>query len=338
MEFGLFLEWPNSGARSWREAFEEGVEQVQLAEQLGFSFCLIAEHHFSDYGVAPAPILEALAILRATSTIRVGTGVAVLPTWQPLRLAEEMAVADQLSGGRFIAGVGRGFVPFEQQRFGVDVEETRARFDESLEVLIKAWTESDFTYAGRYVSVPRPTTVLPRPLQQPYPPLWLAGVSEESREHVGRLGMTPIISASLGAEAIATLRVALAEARARHGNTAPLEMVAQAHAFAGETREEVASVLDAARWQRRAVPSLLADRVAGGVLDVVPLASEPSDEQLIAAQLLGTPDDLVRRIAPLEAAGVTHLSLLTTFGGLEHARVLRSIRLLGEAVLPSFRT
>jgi alkanesulfonate monooxygenase SsuD/methylene tetrahydromethanopterin reductase-like flavin-dependent oxidoreductase (luciferase family) len=83
MHFGLFLEWPNAGARPWRDVFEEGVEQVRLAEQAGFDFCLIAEHHFSDYSIAPAPILEALAILRSTERIRVGTAVAVLPEWQP---------------------------------------------------------------------------------------------------------------------------------------------------------------------------------------------------------------------------------------------------------------
>lgn len=337
MQFGLFLEWPNAGTRPWRVAFEEGVAQAQLAETLGFDFCLIAEHHFSDYSVAPAPLLEALAILNATRTLRVGTGVAVLPEWQPLRLAEEMAVVDQLSGGRLIAGVGRGFVPFEQERFAVDVAAGRAHFEEALDVLLRAWTAEDFTYDGRLVSVPRPTTVLPRPLQAPHPPLWLAGASAESIELVGRLGMTPITSVALGPERLAQQREAYAAARARHGRAhEPLHVVAQGHAFVGETDDEVRAILPEARWQRRAVPALLAERVARGVLEVDPLPDEPDDDTLLRSQLFGTPAQLIERLRALEDAGVTHVSMLTTFGGLEHERVMRSLQLMGDAVIPAF--
>ncbi len=332
MEFGLFMEWPNAGARRWGDAFAEGVAQAQLAEQLGFTFCLIAEHHFSDYGIAPAPVLESLAILQETSTLRVGPGVAVLPTWDPLRLAEEIAVADQISGGRFIAGVGRGFVPFEQERFGGDLERSRAHFGEALEVLLKAWTETDFTHEGRFVNVPLPTTVLPRPFQQPHPPLWLAGASDDSVELVGRLGATPILSASLGAERIAEYRAAFLASRARHGHDQHLALVAQAHCFVG-SEGDLADVAAYARWQRRAVPALLAQQVAGGVLSVTPIPEEPDDASLIGAQLIGTPEDVTNRIRTLEAAGVTHLSLLVTFGGLEHDRVLRSLRRFGEEIV-----
>ncbi len=336
MQFGLFLEWPNAGARPWGEAFEETVEQARLAEAAGFDFCLIAEHHFSDYGIAPAPVLEALAILRATSRLRVGTAVAVLPEWQPLRLAEEMAVADQLSGGRFIAGIGRGFVPFEQVRFDVDVEAGRAHFEECLDVLIKAWTEDDFTYDGRLVRVPVPTTVLPRPVQSPHPPLWLAGNSAESVDLVGRLGITPIVSAAAGPVRIAEQRAAFTEARTRHGRAAErLDIVAQVHAHVARTDTEVRAILPAARWQRRAVTALLADRVTRGVLDVTPFEGEPDDDALLASQFFGTPEPIVERVRALGAAGVTHLSMLMTFGGLDHARVMRSIELFGKDVIPA---
>ena len=338
MHFGLFLEWPRAGGRVWRDVFEEGVDQARLAEAVGFDFCLIAEHHFSDYSIAPAPLLEALAILRATSSMRVGTGVLVLPEWQPLRLAEEIAVVDQLSGGRFIAGVGRGFVPFEQERFGVDVSEGRAIFEESLEVLLKAWCEADFTYEGRHVRVAVPTTVLPRPLQAPHPPLWLAGSSRESVELVGRLGMTPITSVANGAEQLAARHAEYQQARARFGRAAErLEVVAQGQAFVAGTQEELRAILPEARWQRRAVPALLAQRVQGGVLDVQPLPDEPDDEALLASQLCGTPAQLIERLRALENSGVTHVSMLMTFGGLAHEQVMRSIQLMGDAVISAFR-
>ena len=339
MHFGLFLEWPNAGARPWREVFEEGVEQVQLAEQVGFDFCLIAEHHFSDYSIAPSPVLEALAILRATTRIRVGTAVAVLPEWQPLRLAEEMAVADQLSGGRFIAGVGRGFVPFEQQRFGVDVAQNRVHFEEALEVLLKAWTETDFTYEGRFVRVPLPTTVWPRPLQSPHPPLWLAGSSADSVELVGRLGMTPITSAALEPKQLAAQHADYVRARARHGRQGePLEVVAQAQVHVAETDAAVRAVLPEARWQRRSVPALLASKVQHGALQVSQGENEPDDDVLLSSQLFGTPERVIERLRALAGSGVTHVSMLMTFGGLDHVRVMRSIRLIGEAVIPALRS
>lgn len=338
MEFGLFVEWPNSGARVWREAFEESVAQVRLAEEVGFDFCLIAEHHFSDYGIVPSPLLEALAFARATSRIRIGTGVAVLPEWQPLRLAEEMAVVDQLSGGRFIAGVGRGFVPFEQERLGVNVEEGRARFEESLDVLVKAWTETDFTYAGKHVRVDHPTTVLPRPLQAPHPQLWLAGASAESVDLVGRRGLTPITSSVAGPDRLREQHGEYVQARRKYGREAePLHVVAQTQVHVAETAAEAHTTLPFARWQARAVTRLVQARVERGVLDAAPADDDPSDEVLLGRQFIGTPDQIIPRLQALSDAGVTHVSMLMEFGGLDAARIERSIRLVGREVIPTLR-
>lgn len=338
MEFGLFVEWPNAGARVWREAFEESVAQVRLAEEVGFDFCLIAEHHFSDYSIAPSPLLEALAFARATSRIRIGTGVAVLPEWQPLRLAEEMAVVDQLSGGRFIAGVGRGFVPFEQERLGVVVDEGRARFEESLDVLVQAWTATDFTYAGKHVRIDHPTTVLPRPLQTPHPPIWLAGASAESVDLVGRRGLTPITSGAAGVERLREQHGDYVRARHQYGRgDEALHVVAQTQVHVAETAAEARATLPFARWQARAVTRLVQARIEGGVLDTTPAEDDPSDEVLLGRQFIGTPDQIILRLQALNDAGVTHVSMLMEFGGLDAARIERSIRLVGREVIPALR-
>ena len=92
MQFGLFYEWPNPPLRNWKILFEEGVQQIQLSEELGFDYCLIAEHHFTNYGNSPSPLLQALYIGQRTKRIRIGTAAVILPVWQPLRLAEEIAV------------------------------------------------------------------------------------------------------------------------------------------------------------------------------------------------------------------------------------------------------
>ena len=133
MKFGLFYEWQIPSAGDWQTLYQEGLEQIQYSEELGFDFCLIAEHHFSNYGNSPAPLLQAVHIAGQTKTIKIATMVLVLPIWQPLRLAEEVAVLDNLSNGRFICGVGRGYQPHEMGRFGVSLEESRQRFTETLD-------------------------------------------------------------------------------------------------------------------------------------------------------------------------------------------------------------
>src|SRR5215469_13266962 len=88
MQFGLFYEWPNPTLRNWKLLFEEGVQQIQYSEALGFDYCLIAEHHFTNYGNSPAPLMQALYIGQRTRRIRIGTAAVILPVWQPLRLAD----------------------------------------------------------------------------------------------------------------------------------------------------------------------------------------------------------------------------------------------------------
>ena len=146
------------------------MEQIQYSETLGFDYCLIAEHHFTNYGNSPAPLLQALYIGRRTRRIGIGTASVILPMWQPLRLAEEVAVLDNLLDGRFMCGVGRGYQPYEMAGFGADVGESRARFDETLDVLLKAWTSHEsFTYQGEYVNIDRPVTVFPKPSAETSP-------------------------------------------------------------------------------------------------------------------------------------------------------------------------
>ena len=88
MKFGIFYEWPNPTTGDWKRLFEEGVQQIQYAEEMGFDFVLIAEHHFSNYGMSPAPLLQAMAIAGRTKRIKIATAVLVVPIWNPLRLAE----------------------------------------------------------------------------------------------------------------------------------------------------------------------------------------------------------------------------------------------------------
>ena len=170
---------------------------------MGFDYCLIAEHHFSNYGFSPAPLLQALKIAENTETIKIGTAAIIVPEWQPLRAAEEIAVLDHLTEGRIFCGVGRGYQPYEMGGFGIGLEESRPRFQEGIEVMMKAWREDkDWTYDGEYIKVEEPITVFPKPYQKPNPPMWLAGSSEGSLKLAAEEDILPLTSSMMGMDAV----------------------------------------------------------------------------------------------------------------------------------------
>src|SRR4029453_33029 len=276
MQFGLFYEWPNPTLRNWKLLFEEGVEQIQYSEALGFDYCLIAEHHFTNYGNSPAPLMQALYIGQRTKRLKIGTAAVILPVWQPLRLAEEVAVLDNLIDGRFLCGIGRGYQPYEMAGMGVSVEESRQRFEETLEVLLKAWTKDEaYTYEGKYVHVPMPVTVFPKPLQKPYPPFLLMGTSVDSMRVDAQLDMLPFSSAMRGTDGGRAQFGALVHAHAKLGKPlTKLRLGLQCMTHVAPTDEEAVAELRYARWQTRAQRGLNRQDVVHGRVNASPCPGE----------------------------------------------------------------
>jgi natural product biosynthesis luciferase-like monooxygenase protein len=165
------------------------LEQVSYGEQLGFDSVWLAEHHFHSFGglFSATPVIGA-AIAQRTTTIRIGTAVILLPYHNPIRIAEDYATLDCLSQGRLEFGIGHGFVKWEALTFGIPLDELRDRFQENLEVVLKAWGEPVLNHKGRFHEY-RGVEVRPRPLQEPYPTVWMAATSTvESFELAGRHG------------------------------------------------------------------------------------------------------------------------------------------------------
>ena len=292
MQFGLFYEWPNPELREWRVLFEEGVEQIQYSETLGFDYCLIAEHHFTNYGNSPAPLLQALHIGQRTRRIGIGTASVILPMWQPLRLAEEVAVLDNLLDGRFMCGVGRGYQPYEMAGFGADVGESRARFDETLDVLLKAWTSDEsFTYHGEYVNIPNPVTVFPKPLQKPHPPLMITGSSVDSMRTAARYDMLPFTSSQMGLDGVRAQYGVLAHAYRELGKPVDnIRLGVQCITHVAPTDEEALEALKYARWQNRAQRGLNRQAVNSGRIEAIPYEGELDDEAFMDRLFFGSPE------------------------------------------------
>jgi alkanesulfonate monooxygenase SsuD/methylene tetrahydromethanopterin reductase-like flavin-dependent oxidoreductase (luciferase family) len=185
VRFGLFYQLPCAPDQSEPARYNETIEQLVLADQLGFNVAWLAElHFFRPFSIMPAPLYVAVAAAQRTRQLRFGTGVILVPFHHPLRIAEETAVADILTGGRLDVGVGRGTIALHFQGFGAARDESRARFEEGLEIILKAWTSDRVEYNGHYFQFPE-TALAPKPLQRPHPPLRIAANSVETAEFAG---------------------------------------------------------------------------------------------------------------------------------------------------------
>ena len=176
MQFGTFLLLQSPSGRPSQEVFGRGVEIAQTADELGFDSIWCAEHHFSTYGYLSRPLMMANHIAAKTKQIRVGSAVVVLPLHHPLVVAEEIATADILSGGRLDVGLGRGYQPYEFQRLGHNLDESRARFEEAVDILMLAFQGEPFSYDGEFYQFDE-TSIFPTPIQDPHPPIYVVGQS-----------------------------------------------------------------------------------------------------------------------------------------------------------------
>src|SRR5262245_59727346 len=192
MKFGIFYEhqlprpWTE---RSEYELLQSSLAQIELADQLGYDYAWEVEHHFlEEYSHWPAPEAFLGAATQRTRRIHLGHGIIQLPTNHPLRVAERVATLDLLSGGRVELGLGEGQGPVELHAFGARVREKRDVWQEAVQALVPAFTRSTWQGQGKYFNSP-PRNVLPKPLQKPHPPLWVACSNISTIGSAGRWGM-----------------------------------------------------------------------------------------------------------------------------------------------------
>jgi len=334
---------------------EQQIEQVCLAEALGFSDVWLTEHYFTGESVYNDSLMFAAALAMRTSRIRLGFAVVQMPFHHPVRLAVQLALLDNLSRGRIDVGVGKGTVynEYEFIGHGLRSHDSRERMDEAVEILERAWRETPFTYEGRYYKVHVPE-IRPKPVQLPGPPLWRSVISPGSFEACGRLGQ-PILTARLPVARIKerwalyekgliagghdeARRRRLLEQSALWRNVYVAESDAQAE-------DELATLLTAAR------DHLIHMRQANNPADftIEPAAlnawNDPATstatavaEALSVGSLYGSPRRVREQVAELRDVGVHHLLCQTGFGAMSHERNISSMRRFGEQVMPAFRS
>jgi alkanesulfonate monooxygenase SsuD/methylene tetrahydromethanopterin reductase-like flavin-dependent oxidoreductase (luciferase family) len=375
MKFDLLYELqmpkPHDERSEWR-CYHEALEQIELADRLGYDTVWEVEHHFlTEFAHSSAPEVFLGAVSQRTRSIRLGHGVVLLPHRfnHPIRVAERVAALDLLSNGRVEFGTGRSS-QYEQAGFEVETELSREMWQESLEIIPRMWTEDPFEHDGRFVKIPS-RSIHPKPLQKPHPPIWMAATSPQSWEIAGRngigiLGLTIFVSVPQLADRVRAYRAALAQAKPV-GRFVNDRVGAFTIVHVADTMEEAISngAADAA------INYLLyAFRVLGGFADPggrgmqreyadLEVKSTPYRD-LIAKEypiivkmqqgkctfedldaedmvIVGDVDHVCRKVERYKNAGLDHFISLMQVDRVPHAKVMRSIELFAEQVMPRFR-
>src|SRR6266498_690933 len=218
--------------------YQEHLDAWALMEEIGFDGIGFNEHHTSPYGLMTSPNLMAAAASQRLQRMKILIYGNLLPIHEPLRLAEELAMLDCLTGGRLISGFARG-IPREHMVYNVSLAESRDRFEEAWEIIKLAWTEEVFSYQGKYWSY-KDVAIWPRPVQQPHPPVWVpVTTSQETLEWTARenIPITPGAVATLGARQ--DMVRYYAACLAKHGRTlTPDHLIAGANVYIADSREQ----------------------------------------------------------------------------------------------------
>src|SRR5271167_991830 len=177
---------PRQWYREPTRLYGEIIDGIVAAEQLGYDVVYLTEHHFTADDWAPSPLILLSSIAARTTRIRLSTNVALLPFYHPVRLAEDGAVLDILSGGRYEFGFGLGYRPEEFMGYGMEMKQRSRRADEMLEIIRRLWDGETVTFKGKYFSCEK-TKLTPRPVQQPRPPIYVGGFAPNAVKRAARM-------------------------------------------------------------------------------------------------------------------------------------------------------
>ncbi len=340
MNFGIFSMFTVREDATQADAFKEWFDLAQTAEDLEMDTFWIGESHFRpERAVMSAPLIGAGAVAARTSRIGVGLAVQVLPLANPLRIAEEAAIVDHISEGRLVFGVGRSSFLESYQGYNIDYGESRGRFAESLEIILKAWGEELFSYQGEFYDF-HDVNLVPKPYQQPHPPVRVAVESIDTFALAGSLGFPIFIRHQMEIPQLQDLLEKYQQARQLAGYDGPNDVILQIGGYVAETAEQAYSDPQASSMRRIQVLRQALDHAADQEsYERLKRASEVSYDEVLNRVAFGTPEAVVERLQEYqEQLGITGISLDVNPGGqIPHDRVVNSMRLLTEEVMPHFK-
>ena len=345
MKFGLFshVPWPEDVAPS--QVVDNITEEFVVGEELGFDSGWLAEHHFSRYGLGSASLMLLANIAARTKKLRLGTAVIIPPLHHPVRLAEDTATLDLLSGGRLDAGFGRGQGGYEYAGYSVDHDESQLRFQESIQIIEGLWTTRNFSYEGKHFQVQN-ANLVPPPVQQPHPPMYIAATrTRETQDFAAASGHSGIIGVVLDTTDGLDLCYQLVEGASEAGKPMDIGGIPFFRYFyVGETEEQARRdseaalnwTMDVNQWRRTYQRG---SEVYDSLDDFLRTRTElpPSFDYLSEHRaFIGNPEQIIAKIRALQDAGIGYFGCNFSFGGMPQDKVLKSMELFAREVMPEF--
>jgi alkanesulfonate monooxygenase SsuD/methylene tetrahydromethanopterin reductase-like flavin-dependent oxidoreductase (luciferase family) len=292
-----FFSWPERRV-DLATVYARALERIEIMDRTGYDAVWLAEHHFSSFSVCPSVHMVGTLAAARTRRLRIGTAVSLAPFYHPLRLAEEVALLDLLSGGRVNWGAGRGFARVEFTAFAVPPEESASRFRETVEIVLRAWTDKRLNFVGQHFRF-EDVEVLPKPTQLPHPPVWMAASSESAIEWAASRGFSILMDPHSSSAEIGRKRRHYAERLAAAGfSEAGRDIpIARLVALAGNASDAAAVARHGAEW---IVNSYLGTQHRPVMQQsFTPAGTDPVQRYLDEVILHGTPDKVAEEILRL---------------------------------------
>lgn len=332
MKFGIF-DHMDRGTVLLGQQYEERLRLIEACERSGFHAYHLAEHHATPLGMAPSPGVFLAAVAQRTRRLRFGPLVYPLPMYHPLRIAEEICMLDQLSGGRLELGVGRGISPYELQYYEVDPKQAQPAYFETFEIVLKALSGRTLTFEGKFHTF-RDVPIELEPVQRPHPPLWY-GVSDPAAIPWAAKNRVNVVCAGPAPAVRAAVERYAAEVRAAGDEAAPLPLLGMTrHIVIADTDAAAAAI--ARRAYRRWHQSFMVLWERHGAKPIRAAYPDNFDDLERAGFGVAGAPDKVRAVlaAQVAEAGVNYFLCRFAFGDLALAESLRSLELFTSAVMP----
>jgi alkanesulfonate monooxygenase SsuD/methylene tetrahydromethanopterin reductase-like flavin-dependent oxidoreductase (luciferase family) len=334
MQFGLLLNSQHPATENMRGRLAELLEQVRLAQAVGFHSIVAPQHYLP----APFQMLQPLPLLARVAAeadrMRLIAGVILLSLQNPVALAEEIGTLDVICNGQFTLGIALGYREAEFQAFGVAKADAVPRLIEGLTVLKRLWTEETVEHHGRFFTIPS-LTLTTRPVQQPHPPIWMGADSDPAIVRAARLADTWYINPHAKLETLERQMVLYRRTLAELGKPLPREIPIRRELFVAKDRDT--ALRTCMPYLERKYQTYVAWGQSGALPqdDTLDL---PFDELRDRRFIIGSPDDCVEQLLLYhQHLGANHFLLRVQWAGMPQAQVLEAITLFGERVMPYLR-
>lgn len=350
MKFGYFTLTDNPPTygdrrRDPNQLFDEVIEEAIYAEDLGYNSAWLPEHHFGLFGVVGATSTALAYIAGKTERIKLAPATILLPASHPVRVAEQYATLDRLSKGRAMVSAGRGYDKREYDAFGIPFEESRERFNEGMMLLRKSLCEEEFTFEGRFHPINEPITVLPRPVQQPHPPISVAAFSRPTVEFAAQNGFDVLFAPFAAAMMFGSLENAVNEFKeiaTKAGHPDTKAMCSYFFGLADSSAEELKVKERLLFYLQAVTPAFPGDiktappHIAYFVDIVNKLLSMKPEDLGERSIVTGNADRVTEHLKSVEAAGISEVILYFNMGAYPHVDTMKMMERFTKEVMPNF--